>query len=393
MTPLPPADEWAGPAPGPFELDTEPTRVDGAAPAAVRDALRTGESLACGAFAGAVDGRLVRDALGRRPVYHAAGDPTRYAFLPWVLDEPRLVPAGTVVESDGTERAVWTVPDPDPAPESDALAAVRSATREAVRAGSAAKRTAIAYSGGVDSAFVAWGRPAAQLYVAGFEGCHDRAAAREAAAAAGRAAQLTEVPITHQSTRAATRAVAAATGRTNPMDVAIAVPLWHVGRRAARDGHGRLALGQGADELFGGYAKVVDPGDDTRVDAETVRGARRETVLSLPDQLARDVCTLRAAGVEPVTPFLTDAVIENALRLPGSLLADGDERKRALRLAAEGVPASARGADKKAVQYGTYVSRELDRLARQAGFKRRMDDHVGRYVEALVADELDERPA
>jgi asparagine synthase (glutamine-hydrolysing) len=47
-----------------------------------------------------------------------------------------------------------------------------------------------------------------------------------------------------------------------------------------------------------------------------------------------------------------------------------------------------RTADKKAVQYGTYVSRELDRLARQAGFKRRMDDHVGQYLDAL----LDEAP-
>jgi asparagine synthase (glutamine-hydrolysing) len=42
------------------------------------------------------------------------------------------------------------------------------------------------------------------------------------------------------------------------------------------------------------------------------------------------------------------------------------------------------GADKKAVQYGSLVSRELDRLARQAGYKRRMDDHVGQYIRSLV---------
>jgi len=50
------------------------------------------------------------------------------------------------------------------------------------------------------------------------------------------------------------------------------------------------------------------------------------------------------------------------------------------------VPESVRTADKKAVQYGTYVSREIDRLA-AAGFKRRMDDHVGQYLDALLAEQ------
>jgi asparagine synthase (glutamine-hydrolysing) len=40
--------------------------------------------------------------------------------------------------------------------------------------------------------------------------------------------------------------------------------------------------------------------------------------------------------------------------------------------------------DKKAAQYGSLAARELDRLARQAGYKRRMDDHVTQYVESLV---------
>ncbi|MFC6724922.1 asparagine synthetase B, partial [Halobium palmae] len=67
------------------------------------------------------------------------------------------------------------------------------------------------------------------------------------------------------------------------------------------------------------------------------------------------------------------------------LLVRGDERKVALRGAADGlVPDDVRTADKKAVQYGTYVSRELDRLARRAGFKRRMENHVERYVESLL---------
>jgi asparagine synthase (glutamine-hydrolysing) len=144
-------------------------------------------------------------------------------------------------------------------------------------------------------------------------------------------------------------------------------------------------VGQGADELFGGYAKVVSPAADGRVDADTVRGARRETIETLPRQLERDVLALRAAGVEAVAPFLHDRVVRAALPLPGALVVTDDERKVALRRAAAGVlPESVVSAEKKAVQYGSLVARELDRLARRAGYKRRMDDHVGQYVRSLV---------
>jgi asparagine synthase (glutamine-hydrolysing) len=225
--------------------------------------------------------------------------------------------------------------------------------------------------------------------VIGFEGSHDIAAAREAAAAMDCSDDLTVIELDHETLREAVPRVAAAIGRTNPMDVSIALPLLLVAERVREDGYGRLALGQGADELFGGYSKVVDPASDHRVEADTVRGAVRETITTLPAQLERDVCGLQAVGVEPVTPFLQDRVVDAALRLPGDLLASGDERKIALRRFARQeavVPDEVASTDKKAVQYGSYVSRELDRLARQAGYKRRMDDHVGQYIRSLVSE-------
>ncbi|MFB6256165.1 MAG: asparagine synthase-related protein, partial [Haloplanus sp.] len=87
----------------------------------------------------------------------------------------------------------------------------------------------------------------------------------------------------------------------------------------------------------------------------------------------------------PVVPLLADDVVKAALPLPGHLLATANGRKVALRrAAADRLPASIVDAEKKAIQYGSLVSRELDRLARQAGFKRRMDRHVDRYIESLV---------
>ena len=379
----------------------------GAAPDVVRATLDAGDPLpgasgrgpaAMGGFGGRLDDRLVRDVLGRQPVYSEAdaADPTAdgaWAFTPGDLEDPVVVPPGGVRTADGDETRL-TPPEPPAADSDAAMAAVTDALTGALGVDTDIENTAtddvaVAFSGGIDSILVASGFPDAPLYVVGFEGCHDIAAAREAAAAIDRADDLTIIELSHDELIDAVPRVAAAIGRTNPMDVTIALPLVLVAERAAADGYDRLALGQGADELFGGYSKVVEPADDHRVEGDTVRGAVRETIETLPGQLERDVCGLSAAGVEPVTPFLQDRVVDAALRLPGALLATPAARKVALRRVARetvGLPESVASADKKAVQYGTYVSRELDRLARQNGYKRRMDDHVGQYIRELCSE-------
>jgi len=346
-----------------------------------------------GGFGGVVDDQLVRDVLGRQPVYSErdAVDPTAgdaWSFSPRELDDPVVVPPGGVRTTDGDSQQL-TLPEPaveDPASAQKRVSEVLTGAL-GLEVETVSTDTAVAFSGGLDSALVAAGFPDAPLYVIGFEGSHDIAAAREAARAMDRADELTVIELDHETLREAVPRVVEAIGRTNPMDVCIALPLVLVAERVREDGYTRLALGQGADELFGGYSKVVEPAEDHRIDAETVRGAVSETITTLPEQLERDVCGLQAVGIEPVTPFLQDRVVAAALRLPDELLASESERKIALRAFARQeavLPESVASANKKAVQYGSYVSRELDRLARQAGYKRRMDDHVGQYIRSLV---------
>jgi asparagine synthase (glutamine-hydrolysing) len=370
------------------------TTLRGAESPIVRDALERADPLpGTAGFAGEIDGRLVRDVLGRVPLFveletslSRAGP--SWAFEPTVLENPVLFPAGAVAAVDSPvpdAESRWALPDP--APVSDHEAAIDD-LEGAIETATAGVRQddrdiAVAFSGGVDSALVAELLDA-PLYVVGFSDSHDVAAARTAADAMGR--DLTVVDLEPADLERAVPEVARATGRTNAMDVQIALPLYLVGERVAADGFDALAVGQGADELFGGYEKVVRL--DHRVEAETVRGAVREQIRSLPNQLPRDVLTIEATGLEPVAPFLHDAVVEAALRLPDELLADADERKRGFRRVADRhLPAEVASRDKKAVQYGSLVARELDRLARQAGYKRRMDDHVDKYVESLLADE------
>ncbi|AXR78150.1 asparagine synthase C-terminal domain-containing protein [Natrarchaeobaculum sulfurireducens] len=376
----------------------------GSSPSVVRGALETGDPLPGGAgFAGVVDGLLVRDVLGRVPLFVDRSGQVSvsdgWAFEPTDLEDPVLVPAGTATSLETLAGDVsrlhsksptsaferrWRLPEPDPEADPDAALesldrAIRTAT-DTVRADD--RDVAVAFSGGVDSALVAE-RLDAPLYVVGFPDSHDVEAARSAAAAMDR--ELTVVELEPADLERAVPAVARAIGRTNAMDVQIALPLSLVGERVAADGYDALAVGQGADELFGGYEKVVHL--DHRVDADTTRGAVRESILTLPDQLPRDVLAIEATGLEPVAPLLYDAVVDAALRLPDALLADEERRKRGFRrVAGRYLPEEVTDRNKKAVQYGSLVARELDRLARQNGYKRRIGDHVTKYIESLLDD-------
>ena len=356
----------------------------GATPELVAHSIETADPFPGGfGFAGELpDGRLVRDVLGRVPLF-VEDDGDDWSFDPNELAEPVSFPAGRV-RDDGRTTAVWSLPDSGSTSLDGSVADLDRAIARAVDAVDT-DGLALGFSGGVDSALLA-AMLDVPLYSVGFEGSQDLEVARETARLMD--CSIETIEIDHDDLRRLVPDVASAVRRTNAMDVQIAIPLTVLSRTVSEQGFERLALGQGADELFGGYAKIEKAPDDPRVEAATVRTARDELLAGLPDGLERDALAVQTAGVEPVFPYLHDAVIETALTLPEPELVDGSRRKVALRSVAERhLPTDVANRPKKAMQYGTLVSRELDRLARQAGFKRRMDDHVTRYVESLVADE------
>lgn len=354
----------------------------GASPEQVRTAIETQNPFpGTAGFAGAVDGRLVRDVLGRYPLFFERQNPSEWSHSPAELADPTRLPAGHIHRGTGEPERVWTLPAVESSlTDEEAIRQVRT-TLDTTLSEVETESLAVAFSGGIDSSVLA-ARFDAPCYTVGFPDCHDIDAAQSAAELLN--VDLRVVSLTHETLERTVPTVVSAIGRTNTMDVVIALPLFVLAQQVVADGFDSLALGQAADELFGGYAKVAKAPDDHRLAATTVRDARRETVFSIPDQFERDVLALRTAGIVPVTPFAHDRVVRAALSLSGDQLVRGDTRKWALREAVRPwLPEAVVARKKKALQYGTLVSRELDRLARQAGYKRRMDDHVRQYIESL----------
>jgi len=356
-------------------------RLRGAAASAVADVIAAETPLSgLDGFAGALpDGRVVRDVLGREPIFvdAASGD---WGFDPATVTEPVPVPAGGVLApGDDTASTPLSLPASTPTAPASALPTLDTAITESLEA---MPDVPVAFSGGVDSGVVASGS-GGPLYVVGFPDSTDVENARRAATAMDRTLRYVELDVS--TLEGVVPEVARATGRTDAMSIAIAAPLYVLGEAVAADGDDYIAVGQGADELFAGYEKLAAPADDDRVAAETTLAARDDALATIPGQVERDVLALRAAGVEPVCPLLADAVVEAALQLPESLLVSGDTRKVGLRrVARDRLPAAVAETEKKAVQYGTLTARELDRLAREAGFERRLGDHVSKYIRSRV---------
>ncbi len=261
---------------------------------------------------------------------------------------PGDCPAGAIVCDDN----VVGVVDPRP-PELGLAQAIETAVRLRSDEG------VVALSGGVDSALVA-AIARRECIVVGVEGSSDLKRARSFADALD--LELEVALIDPGRIEEALAAVLPVIPSPNPVDASVAATLYFVAEWAALHGTERILAGQGADELFGGYARYLDT---TTLAADLERDFR-----GLPLQLARDQAVAGLFGAYFSLPYLDVRVVRTAMAIPPEEKVKEGVRKRPLReVAARHMPIDFAHREKKAMQYGSGVMREMKRLARRRGYK------------------------
>jgi len=264
-------------------------------------------------------------------------------------------PKGTLV-CDGKMSGAIVPNVPDLSLEDSIITAVNLRSNEGV----------VALSGGVDSALVA--KLAGRDCVAvGVEGSHDLRQARHAAEVLN--LSCTYVTITEDEIAAALPEVVGTIPRKDPVSTGIALTQYFVARFAGEHGYNRILTGQGADELFGGYARYLTSPD--------LAAELEQDFADLRRQGARDQAVAALHGAYFSMPYLDVRVVRAARSIPAAERVRGGVRKYPLRVVAqEYIPAEIARAEKKAMQYGSGIWRIIQRLARQNGYKKSVQGYL-----------------
>jgi len=249
------------------------------------------------------------------------------------------------------------VPDVPDLPLGDAI-------REAVRLRS--DEGIVALSGGVDSTLVA-ALAGLGCVTVGMEGAHDLRQARQAATALG--LSCTYITIREKEVEEALPAVLRVIPDHSPVNTSIALTMYFVTRSAGELGHRRILAGQGADELFGGYARYLD--------STTLAADLDADFLGLELQARRDQGVAALHGTYLSMPYLDARVVRAARAIPAAEKVQAGRRKIPLREVAERhIPHNLAWYAKKAMQYGSGIWPALRRLARKNGYKTSVQDYI-----------------
>jgi asparagine synthase (glutamine-hydrolysing) len=268
---------------------------------------------------------------------------------------PGTCPKGTLI-CGGEVRGTIEPAVPDMQLEDAIITAVRLRSDEGITA----------LSGGVDSTLVA--RLARrECMTVGLAGSHDLRQAQHAADTLG--LTCTAVTITPAEIEEALPEVIRAIPKKDTLNTGIALTQYFIARYAGEQGYRRIITGQGADEIFGGYSRYLE--------TTTLGKDLERDFAGLELQVARDQAVAALHGTYLSMPYVDCRVVRAARAIPPDQKVRGGQRKVPLRKVAERyIPAEFAWYEKKAMQYGSGVSKELQRLARKKGYKTSVQDYI-----------------
>jgi len=225
-----------------------------------------------------------------------------------------------------------------------------------------------ALSGGVDSALVAAiaKRPCIAV---GMPGSHDLMRAGEVARELDLPLEVRAV--TPREIEEILPVVTDLLSDPTPVDLAIATTLFFVSETAHDAGYERILTGQGADEVFGGYDRYLHR---TPEELESTFAA---DFASLARQGFRDQTIAGYHGTWLSMPYLDIRVVCAAATIPLAERVKDGVRKRPLReVAARYLTVENAYYEKKAMQYGTGIWKEIKRLAKKNGYQNSVSDYM-----------------
>lgn len=222
---------------------------------------------------------------------------------------------------------------------------------EGVRDTLGGERVALMFSGGIDSCVIAQlARRVAEvrLYTVGLEGAHDLKVAQATAERLDLPWQA--IHIDGDDVRKGVTEIQQVLGMLDPLTISFELPLVFVAQAAEER---VMSSGQGADELFGGYARYAE------MDVEERRRSMHRDVEGLISNGSPMEKRLASHYHKEMRhPFLAPMVIDAAAKLPDDLIVVGDRRKVALRSLAPALGLEAEAdRPKKAAQYGSGIMR------------------------------------
>ena len=224
----------------------------------------------------------------------------------------------------------------------------------------------VALSGGVDSALVAH-LAKRECIVVGLPGSHDLKRAEQVAAILD--LPLETAVIDQGQIEEALSRVLGVIPRTDPVNASIATTLYFVAEWAGDHGYSRILAGQGADELFGGYARYLQ--------TDTLAKDMERDFCGLPLQLLRDQAVAGLHGTYFSLPYMDTRVVRAARSIaPENKVCNGVRKLPLREIAAKYLPPAIAMYEKKAMQYGSGVSREIQRLAKRRGFKNNLQGYL-----------------
>lgn len=150
------------------------------------------------------------------------------------------------------------------------------------------------------------------------------------------------------------------TGTVNPIIISFEIPLYFVSKHA-REKH--LFGGQGADELFAGFARYSDMNDSQRELQMDVDMAKL-----LNETMAHESAIARYFHKEIHYPYLHPTVMEMVRKMPMEEKMSGDVRKAVLREVGRNIGlGEVAERKKKAAQYGSGSMRTMKAAAKKRG--------------------------